>query len=301
MKNKMNIVPTIISKIEDNSIWCPTFQLIWNDLKNKIVGNNIVFINDKDNKYVNELNQESFNELMINDNYYYKNYGYMTTELKDKIINDLKNKFNEKSDILERFSFSKNSKDYFLYSMLVRNFKFQEPFDILSNNTFGIDENSKQSLFRNVKVLFYKDDSYAVKLLTTSCDEVILYKGCLGNNFYETYKFIQENSNEEEFNFDDTIKIKNINLDCEVKYDEITNRTFYDQNNNPLVISDALQTIKFNLDNTGGRIKSEAGMAVRFAAIRYGRHFNFTNDFVLFVKEGDKDIPYLAININNIE
>ena len=121
---------TLEDEIQDNSIWCGTFQLIWNDLKNKIVGNNIVFINDKDNKYVNELNQESFNELMINDNYYYKNYGYMTIELKDKIINDLKNKFNEKSDILERFSFSKNSKDYFLYSMLVRNFKFQEPFDI---------------------------------------------------------------------------------------------------------------------------------------------------------------------------
>ena len=44
-----------------------------------------------------------------------------------------------------------------------------------------------------------------MKLLTTSCDEVILYKGCLGNNFYETYKFIQENSNEEEFNFDTII------------------------------------------------------------------------------------------------
>ena len=36
-------VPTLEDEIQDNTIWCGTFQLIWNDLKNDIVKQDIVF------------------------------------------------------------------------------------------------------------------------------------------------------------------------------------------------------------------------------------------------------------------
>ena len=300
MNNKeIKVLPTNISKVEENSVWCPTFQLIWNNLKNDIVKDNIVFDNDKDNIYANELNKEMFNEAMISDNYYYKNYGYMTLELKKTIEKDIKNKFNEKSDILDQFNFTKQSTDYFLYSILVRNFKFKYPFDILSENTFGIKDDSDKILDENINVLFYENDSYAVKLLTTDNDEVILYKGDINNNFNDTFKLIIDKSNEENFNSDDTITISNLNLDIEKKYDELTNKTFYDNLGKSYVINDALQTIKFNFDNTGGKIKSEAGISVRFACIVHGRHFDFTNNFVLFIKESNKELPYFALNINN--
>lgn len=300
MNNKeIKVLPTNISKIEGNCVWCPTFQLIWNDLKNDIIKKDIVFKDDKDNVYANELNKEMFNETMISKDYYYKNYGYMTLELKEQIEKDIMNKFNEKSDILDQFNFAKQSADYFLYSMLVRNFKFKYPFDILSENTFGIKDDSDKLLDENIKVLFYENNSYAVKLLTTDNDEVILYKGEVNNSFNDTFKLIVDKTNEGEFNFDDTITISNLNLDIENNFDEITNKMFYDVNGKSYVINDALQTIKFNFDNTGGKIKSEAGISVRFACLVHGRHFDFSNNFVLFVKEKDKDIPYFALNINN--
>ena len=34
-------VPTLEDEIQDNTIWCGTFQLIWNDLKNDIVKQDI--------------------------------------------------------------------------------------------------------------------------------------------------------------------------------------------------------------------------------------------------------------------
>ena len=77
----LNIVPTYISKIENNSVWCPTFQLIWNDLKNQIIGQDIEFIEDKDNQYVNDLNKETFNAKMINDKYYYKGLEVIKSKL----------------------------------------------------------------------------------------------------------------------------------------------------------------------------------------------------------------------------
>ena len=297
---KLNVVPTNISEIKDNSVWCPTFQLIWNDLKNQVVGDNIVFINDENNLYANELNKESFKEKMINSDYYYKNFDYMTFEFKEKIEKDIKTKFNEKSDILDKFNFTENSKDYFFYSMLIRNFKFKHPFDILSDRTFGIKEHSEDKLDENVKILFYDNDSYAVKLLTLDGDEVILYKGDLGRNFNETYQIINNKSKEQSFNQDDTITISNLNFKTEVKYEEVSNKTFYDINGISYVISDTLQTILFKLDNTGGKLKSEAGMSVKFTSLSYGRHFDFTDNFVLFLKEENRDEPYFAINVSDI-
>ena len=45
----------------------PTFELIWNDLKNEIVKQDIVF--EEKNKIVDNSNKEYFQENMINSNY----------------------------------------------------------------------------------------------------------------------------------------------------------------------------------------------------------------------------------------
>ena len=297
---ELNILPTSISKMDDNSIWCPTLQLIWNDLKNKVVGQDIEFIIDKQNQDVFDLNKESFKDIMINSNYFYKNYDYMTPEFKKIIENDIWNKFKEKSDILDRFNFKENSQDYFFYSMLVRDFKFKNPFDILSNNTFGINSQSSELLDENVKVLFYKDSEYAVKLLTIDGDDVILYKGECGNNFSDTYKKIKNNLKESIFDSLDTIEIANLNFKTESRYPYLINKDFYDINGISHRIDEILQTIMFNFNNTGGKVKSEAGMNVKTTSLEHGRHFDFTDDFVLFLKESDKNEPYFAINVTSI-
>lgn len=304
MKNiNLNIVPTDISELKDNSVWCPTFQLIWNDLKNKVVGQDIEFVNDISNKEVMNLNKESFKAEDISDSYYYKNYGYMTLSFKEEIEKDILLKFNEKSDILDKFDFSEDNRDYFFYSMLVRNFTFKYPFDILNNETFGIKSDSSSNLDSNVKVLFYDDyNNYAVKLLTTNNDEVILYKGDRLSNFSDTYNLVVDKTVEDSFLETDTLTISNLNFKTENNYENLTNKSFYDINGVSYKISDAIQTIMFRLDNTGGKVKSEAGMGVKFTSLHLeNRHFDFRDDFVLFLKEENKDKPYLALNITNIE
>ena len=51
-------VPTLEDEIQDNTIWCGTFQLIWNDLKNDIVKQDIVFNPQLD--VIKNLNKETF-------------------------------------------------------------------------------------------------------------------------------------------------------------------------------------------------------------------------------------------------
>ena len=63
---------------------------------------------------------------------------------------------------------------------------------------------------------------------------------------------------------------------------------------------DAMQTIEFFLDRFGGKIKSEAYMAQK-SSLPDPRYFHFDDDFVLFLKESDKEVPYLAVYVSDID
>ena len=51
---------TLEDEIENDTIWCGTFQLIWNDMKNDIVKGDIEF--EPQLKVVENLNKETFKE-----------------------------------------------------------------------------------------------------------------------------------------------------------------------------------------------------------------------------------------------
>ena len=122
----VEVVPTLSYKIDTDTSWCPTFQLIWNDFKNDIVKEDIKF--DEKSDILDNLNKEDFTTKDISDNYYYKIYGRKNLELKNKIETAIKEKFNQTSDILDQFDWSNDALDsgedvidrYFLYSMLYR-------------------------------------------------------------------------------------------------------------------------------------------------------------------------------------
>lgn len=294
----VEIVPTLISNVENNTIWCGTFQLIWNDLQEE-VGSDIVFLDDMENQMVLDLNQRTFTENDISGNYYYKNYGFMTPSLKEEIEKGISEKFQETSNILNNFEFLEDSKDYFFYTMLVVDFEFLKPFDEINSNIFGITNNSLEDLNQNVKVLYYLDDgNYAVLLKTTTDTEVILVKGESGNNFLEMYQSLNL-ENQEDFLSDDIISISKFNFEVEGSFDEIEEKEFL-INDESYMIGKTMQTIEFKMDNKGGSLKSEAGMEANKSSAS-NRVFDFTDDFSLFLKEEDKSLPYFAINIDNIE
>ena len=59
----VDVVPTMEDVIAKDSSWCPTFQLIFNDLKNDIVKQDVKF--DKSNTFLDNLNKEEFKESDI--------------------------------------------------------------------------------------------------------------------------------------------------------------------------------------------------------------------------------------------
>ena len=86
----IKVVATLEDTITNNSAWCGTFQLVWNDMQNEVVKQDIVFKKQID--LVENLNKQTFKEDDISDEYYYKTYGLKTLDLKEKIEQGIKEK-----------------------------------------------------------------------------------------------------------------------------------------------------------------------------------------------------------------
>ncbi len=313
--SNIHIVTSLEDEISDNTAWCGTFNLIWNDLKNDLVKQDIVFALQL--KMVENLNKGTFNTSHISEDSYYKVYGHPNKILKEEIEKAIKEKFNETSDILDNFEWEdRNSDDYFLYAMLKKEFKFQCVFTELENGTFGkynnvkyfgINTDTDEQVRNQVIVLYYNSkEDFAIKLLTKSNDEVIIAKGNNSNTFGEMYDNIRQRTKEyngsPSFSKKDILKIPNISFDLKKEFEELENKPFRFSSGAEYFIDKALQTIKFNLDKEGGKIKSEAGMSTKLAGIipSETREFLVDDTFTIFLKEKDKDLPYFASKISDI-
>lgn len=311
----LGIVTSLEDEIEPNTAWCGTFNLIWNDLKNDLAKKDIIF--NPQLTVVDNLNKGTFNTSYLSEDSYYKVYGTPTLELKKQIEKAIKEKFNETSSILDDFNWEGGQDgDYFLYVMLKKQFEFPKVFTTLENGQFGnyknvkyfgIDSTTDKAVRDQVEVLYYDSTSdFAVKLKTKQNDEVIISRGNTENNFGEIYKGIVEKSNKYEgsrtFNELDKLKIPKISFNLKEEIKEVENKTFTYSNGEEHYIETALQTIEFELDEKGGRIKSEAGMMDKLnsAMPEEPRNFYVDDTFTIFLKEEGKDLPYFAAQISDI-
>lgn len=311
----VDVVATLSDKISKDTSWCPTFQLIWNDFKNDIVKQNIKF--DKKLDMLDNLNKEDFTKNDIGDSYYYKIYGRKNLELKSKIENAIKEKFNQKSDILDQFDWSSDALDsgedvidrYFLYSMLYREFEFNKKFDTFNDKFkdienveyFGIIKENDE-IRDQIKVYYYNDENdFAIKLITKNNDEVIVIKNPKGETFEEIYNNIKGKETTD-FNSDDNFMMPKIDFNVLREYNELENREI-ETIDGIYTIEKAIQSIKFSLDEKGGKVKSEAGMDVKFettASDKKIRNFYVDDTFALLLKESNKEKPYFALRVDDI-
>ncbi len=138
-------------------------------------------------------------------------------------------------------------------------------------------------------------------------DEVIICKNPSGTNFNEIYKNIEKQTESYEgvtsLEKGELLKVPNIKLKEKTEFKEIQEKPFNFANGTSYFISKAIQTIEFELDKTGGKIKSEAGMMINKSAARIPeklREFVVDDTFAIFLKEEGKETPYFAGKIDDI-
>ncbi|MBQ8887523.1 MAG: hypothetical protein IJY61_07485 [Candidatus Gastranaerophilales bacterium] len=294
-----------------SDLWCVTFQLVWNEFMQKITNGQPVQFVGGNPPIADELNKQNYTKDILSNNSYYIADGKISKSLKRKIERAIKKKFKETSDILDFVDW--NAKDsYLFYSMLKKEFNYQNPFDELAslkfNNSvekvkyFGIHPASSSNVRENVQILFYNSpDEYAVRILTKENEDVILFRTDKDDNFENYYSYVVENSSVEPFTKYDNLRVPEINVDKMVSYNDLIGKQI---SGTKYVISQALQTIKFKLDRKGGSLKSEAVIGVMKMSLinpDKERDFFFDKPFVIFLKEQCKDKPYYAMKVDTTE
>ena len=302
-----------IGNVNENKVWVGTFQIAWNELMDNLGGP--IEFEEGASQLAEDLNKQSFTKDMLNEDSYYIGQGQISPELKKQIESDIKNKFNTNSEFLNNIDWNATN-EYLIYSMLNKNFTFETPFIERKSDTFGdVEENVKyfgldattlEETFEQVTVLFYNaDNDFAVKIATLEGEEVILYRTDNVTDFENTYLELEQKTNSYNgrttmIREKDELKVPFIKVKAVINYDELCNKTI--KNSNGAYIKYAMQNVDFSLDNYGGNIKSEAYVDIYMSSsLEKPRYFNFTDNFVLFLKEADKETPYFALLVDNTD
>lgn len=319
INNKKNNKDLKYLEYSDDVIWCGTFQIAWNELRNYLGVENISFVQGNP-EIVDKLNNGNFSTEMISEESYIAKIYKPSTDISKEIKDDVYRKFKIKSDYLITDNLNlEDSNGIVLYSMLKKDFRFLKKFDDLKYNYFydlnendnlvryfGIDINSSIDLIDNFKIIFYEDyNNFAIKIYTKENDELILYKvdNVKEKSFEELYNNINnyEKNYESEKNFlsGDILRIPYINLNYLVSYSELCNKKII--NSNEEYISNAIQTIQFYLNENGGGISSEAVIKTDYLSgpLSTTNYYEFNSPFVIFLKETSKDEYYFAVKILN--
>lgn len=310
---KVQIVPNTdeVNVINENDIWIGSFKLAWDELE-KFIGREIVF--EQESQLANSLNSNKFNKNEISSDDYYLKVGYSTKKLGKEIMNEVKDKYDQIPSI-DLNNYNSYTKGITVYSIINKEFTFKYKFDTLLGATFGnsiskykyfgIDTKSDAKLKDMISVLFYNDNNdYAIQIDTNEGEKLVLYRTDINSSFDEAYSRVNKESKEytgsRKLNKYDEVKIPFLSLSGMVKYNELLGKTIVGTKG--LYIKEAIQQVEFNLNESGGNLKSEAGIATVYLSANIdGKKYYFNDNFILFMIEQDKEIPYMCLNVENTD
>ena len=310
-------------KTGENLLYCSTFQLAWNELKDTIVKEDIRFVDEL--QIVEFLNKNLSTKEDISEDAYVAMAGMNRDGILSKINRALKSKFKDHAPTVNTtFNYPE---DILVYSFLFKNLKFENDFESLKNpvefessdssvkvKAFGIEKYHKLNLnhlklIRQLDIVDYISENDFVIGLKSKVpnDEIILAKIAPQKTLLETIDSVMErvkNNKPGIFHEDDTLKIPKMNFDIMHAYNQLYGKYLQNEGFEKYFIGGAVQNIRFSMNEKGVVLKSSSSLLVtlgRGAFEHVPINMIFDKPFLIYLKEKDAKFPYFAMWVDNAE
>jgi len=332
MLDRTVVIPTLDSPASENTnvIWCSTFQISWNQLKNNVIKGPIQLAGAEE--FCNRLNNAKQSAADLESNSYYAAAGVAQEGIIDKIKKEMAKKF--PSEEVPDLSFS-TPLDLIAYSFLYLEIKFPKPFEqrekefLFTDSTkkktdvvsFGVwDEDNKFDKIREqVEVLYYHrpdpNDRYdtksefAVDLCTTTEPyQIVLARIPRQQTLSRALMYLEEKISsyrtaetyDPKLASDDVLIMPEMFWRIKHSYDDIIDKEIIHPAFKSYRMTLAGQTIQFKLDRYGVILKSDSRIWI-ISGIFCPRYFVFDQPFLLYLKKRDAQHPLYVMWVNNAE
>jgi hypothetical protein len=311
-------------QIDQNLIYCSTVNLTWNELSALLDGM-VTFT--RPCQSVDFLNRRSFTKGDLDERCYLAYADFISGGILSRIPKDLKEKFDEVSRLnLDPANFQPD--DILAYSFLLKVLKFEKKFEEVEGSqfytpgiivgeaikTFGIKkaDGGNRDVCQQVRIYQYNDpDNFIISLDTDKGDLLVLAKmqyqpGTLENGSETVDKQVRDCWRPASPRENERLVVPKLDFDLEHHFEEmIGQELLVNEKRVDYFIKDAVQFIKFSLDETGAKLRSEMAMyGVRCCSMtdfETPRFFIFDKPFLIYLKEKPNLPPYFMAWVGNTE
>jgi hypothetical protein len=234
----------------------------------------------------------------------------------EKITKELKDRFNEKP----KFDFSTMKPgDILAYSFLLKTLLFEQKFDEINNFSFKtlhqttpveafgtkIRIDSPRNLLRQIYIMHYKNPSEFTVILETKTDFITLA-------MLEPRKTLKEtlctttSGKPQMMKKNERLEIPKISLNLLQDFPECYGKVLLNGKKTNYTITKALQAIKFDLNEEGAEVRSEAAIETKLGRLppimeERPREYLFQKPFLIALKQKASNPPYFVAWIGNTE
>jgi hypothetical protein len=317
------IVPTLDSPClpGKNVIWCSSFQLAWNEMKDKVIGAPLQVIGAEE--IAARLNAAKQSSSDLDSKSFYVAGGSTKDGVIDKIKKDMAAKF--PSHVLPDFSDVNNG--IFAYSYLKANVPFKYPFE-QAKLVFGDSQSEKtpveafgvwnlleryDKIRKQVEILYCPQererDRRIKECVIDLCKDSKPYQvivamvkpeGSLAESLeyvrlrVDDFKKSVDYERDSQLNRVDDLKIPEMFWRIDHRFRELIGRVV---RNVDMPIVEAMQTMEFRLDRSGAVLESEA----KYGVSAIPREFLFDRPFLIYMQKREADQPFFVMWVDNAE
>jgi hypothetical protein len=306
-----------------NALWCGTLQLCWNKAVD-LVGEKLQFTTTS--PVVDLLNREDFTAADLEAGSYVAIADFERNHVEDEIRAALEKTFGGAAspELIPPAPASPGPEDFVAYAYLFKNLAFANPFsdevDLKFEGKpvkcFGFDASTHQldeETRKQVRICDYRDaDDFVIKIATKSAkDELILARMAPLTTLEDTIKWALLRADRGGHVFlspKDSMSVPKLNFDLRRDFSELEGLVLKPSPTakikGPLVISKAEQLVRFQLNEKGAILKSEAVINILTASTGPHveppvHHLVFDGPFLLLLRQTGAAQPYLALWIGN--